>query len=399
MNRQRLPFFLVIGIAVLFILLHVAKIGKLWGPAFTGASADFSRRDRPGEPVGADFSYLYAASALALAGQGVDVYDLARLQAAERTIFHTHMNLPWHYPPSFLLIILPLALAPYLQALAGWLFITLFFFVVTLCRAAPHPLTPLLALAFPGTFVNFICGQNGFLSAALLSGGLVLLDSYPLTGGLVLGLMSYKPHLAWLIPVALVSGRRWRALTGAAISALGLGLISAWLFGWDVWREFLHSIPLTMQRFAASTPPWERIPTAYAAVKSVGGGTGAAWVLQIFVTGLAAAAVGRLWFTEAAPGLRRAALGLGVLLGSFYAMNYDMAVLALPLACLGWEGYKKGWLPLEPCALILAWAAPLFLLPVREQLLNFPIAPVILLALLLYTVLRSCMRDNGKNSE
>jgi len=64
-----------------------------------------------------------------------------------------------------------------------------------------------LALAFPGTFQNFIQGQNGFLSAALLGGGLVILERFPLTGGMLLGALSYKPHLAALIPVALLAGR------------------------------------------------------------------------------------------------------------------------------------------------------------------------------------------------
>jgi hypothetical protein len=388
MNSQRLTLFLLSGIAVFFIGLHLAKIGKLWGPAFMGTSANFFRSDRPGEPVGADFSYLYAASNLALSGKAVGVYDLSKLQNAERTIFHTQMNLPWHYPPSFLLIILPLSLVPFLPALLLWLLSTLALYLIAIYRNAPHPLTPWLTLAFPGTFVNFICGQNGFLSAAILSGGLALLDNYPLIGGLVLGLMSYKPHLAWLIPLALLAGRQWRGLVGASISGLGLVLMSASAFGFESWQVFFESIPLTMQRFAESNPPWGRMPTVYAAVQSLGGGAAVAGALQGVVTAVVAAVVCWIWFKKSAPALRNAVLGLGVVLCSFYAMNYDLAMLALPLACLGWEGYKKGWLPFEPCALMLAWATPMFLLPVRTKIFNLPISPLILLTLLFFIVWR-----------
>ncbi len=341
-----------------------------------------------GEPVGADFSYLYAASSLALAGHPVDVYDLSKLQAVERSIFETEINMPWHYPPSFLLIILPLSLVPYLYALLLWLFTTLSFYLIAVYRNAPHPLTPWLTLAFPGTFVNFICGQNGFLSAALLSGGLVLLDSRPLLGGLVLGLMSYKPHLAWLIPLALAAGRHWRALAGASISALASVVVSSLVFGVESWQAFLQSIPLTMQRFAESNPPWERIPTVYAAVQSLGGGAVLAGAMQGVVTAGVVATVLWIWFKRTEPAYRNAALGLGIILCSFYAMNYDLAILALPLACLGWEGYKKGWQPLEPCALMLAWATPMLLLPVKHKLLSWPISPLILLTLLFFIVRR-----------
>ena len=84
-------------------------------------------------------------------------------------------------------MILPLALLPYLASLVAWLLVTLSNYLLVIRRIAPHPLTPWLALAFPGTFQNFIQGQNGFLSAALLGGGLVILDRFPLTGGMLLG--------------------------------------------------------------------------------------------------------------------------------------------------------------------------------------------------------------------
>ena len=43
-------------------------------------------------------------------------------------------------------------------------------------RIAPHLLTIALALIFSGTIQNISYGQNGFLSAALLGGGLICLD-------------------------------------------------------------------------------------------------------------------------------------------------------------------------------------------------------------------------------
>ncbi len=46
----------------------------------------------------------------------------------------------------------------------------------------------LLALAFPAVLINVGHGQNGFLTAALLGGALVVLDRRPLFAGILFGL-------------------------------------------------------------------------------------------------------------------------------------------------------------------------------------------------------------------
>ena len=53
----------------------------------------------------------------------------------------------------------------------------------------------LLAAAFPAVLPNFIVGQNGFLTASLIGGALVLLEGNPIASGILLGLLTYKPHL------------------------------------------------------------------------------------------------------------------------------------------------------------------------------------------------------------
>ena len=123
-------------------------------------------------------------------------------------------------------MVYPLAFLPYLVSLCVWLATTLIAFVAVVRRIAPHPLTPWLALAFPGAFQNFFNGQNGFLSTALLGSGLLLLNQSPWVAGFLLGLVSYKPHLFALVPVALLAARRWQALVAALVTALLLALAS-----------------------------------------------------------------------------------------------------------------------------------------------------------------------------
>ena len=55
-------------------------------------------------------------------------------------------------------------------------------------------------------------GQNGFLTAALIGGRRCCnWRTRPLLAGLLLGLLTYKPHFGLLFPVALIFGGYWRA--------------------------------------------------------------------------------------------------------------------------------------------------------------------------------------------
>jgi hypothetical protein len=220
-GRQRTIEFLLVLIGLLFLGAYLHKIGTMGGPKLWVSPGAMYRSDRVGEPVGADFTLFWAASYLSLQGNPAEVYDFSHLRATEQQLFGPAVTLPWPYPPTFLLMVLPLSLLPYPTALAIWLAATLAVFLVVLWRIGPHPLILLLTLAFPGTFINFICGQNGFLSAALLGGGLLLLDRFPLAAGLVLGLLCFKPHLALLVPVALLAGRHGKALLGVLLSGVG----------------------------------------------------------------------------------------------------------------------------------------------------------------------------------
>lgn len=47
--------------------------------------------------------------------------------------------------------------------------------------------------------------QNGFLSAGLFGGALVLLERRPVLAGALFGLLTYKPHLGLLVPIVLIA--------------------------------------------------------------------------------------------------------------------------------------------------------------------------------------------------
>jgi len=350
----------------------------LWGHSLLAGSG---LTDRWGNPVGGDFSTLWVASSLARAGEPGAAYDYPRLTAAAQALFGTQPPLHWTYPPTFLLMALPLSLLPYPAALALWLITGLVAFLFVVHRLAPHPMTICLTLAFPATLLNLITGQNGFLAAALLGGGLLLLDSAPFTGGLLLGLLTFKPHLAVLIPVALVAGRQWRALLGMVSAAGGLAAASTLILGFQVWVAFLPNLLFHGRALPAGVLPLARMPTVYSAILLSGFGPAAAGILQGMVMLGAVSAVAWTWRRKASAPVRSAVLVLSILLFTPYAFDYDLALLALPLAWLGWEGHTQGWRPAMAIFLILSWLTPLLFQGLAAAT-GLPVGPLILGALL-----------------
>ncbi len=342
--------------------------------------------DRLGKPIGTDFAVFWTASKVALAGGPAAIYDFSKLQALQASLIGADFPLVWFYPPTFLLIVLPLSLMPYLASLLIWNTTTLCGYLLVIRRIAPHPSTIWLALAFPGTFQNFFHGQNGFLSASLIGGGLLLLDAFPVLGGSLLGLVSYKPQLAVLIPIALIAGRRWQALAAAAASAITLALASFLVFGQEVWLAFMKNLSLPMQLVKLGALPGYKMATVFSATLLLGGSSLLAGILQGLVMLVVAAVVIRTWSRPGIPLAQRASvLVLGILLFTPFTFEYDLALLALPLAWLAWEGYTQGWPARMQGFLFLGWLMPI-IAPLLAKMTHLQVGPMILAALIIFTL-------------
>ena len=126
----------------------------------------------------------------------------------------------------------------------------------------------------------------------------------------------------------------------------------------------------------------------FAAVRPLGGGIGAAYAAQVAV-GLALCGVP--W------GIRRArpsGLDLGALmvamavLASPFLLDYDLVLLALPMAWLMAPAQRTGFRPREKTVLFAAFVAPLVIRTVSLQL-GIPLGPPVLAALLVVVASRA----------
>jgi alpha-1,2-mannosyltransferase len=351
-----------------------------------------------GKNIGTDFMDVWAAGKMALEGHAADVYDYQKHFDVQRAAlpWPPGQRVPyygWHYPPMFLIVATGLALLPYGWALALWMIATLPAYLATIRAILPGRAALMAALAFPGVFVNLGHGQNGFVTAGLFGGGLLLLEKRPYIAGILFGLLAYKPQFGMLIPLALLAGGYWRAIISAAFTVLVTAAASYALFGIRTWQAFFGSLKLTRTVVLEQGPTgWEKIQSIFSAVRMSGGSIELAYGIQAVYGALAAGAVIWLWRSRAAQDLKSAALVTASLMVTPYVLDYDLIVLALPIAGLSARGLRHGFLPWEKITLFAVWLLPL-LSRALAQYLHIPVAPLVMAMLLLVILRRAVAGD------
>jgi hypothetical protein len=133
--------------------------------------------------------------------------------------------------------------------------------------------------------------------------------------------------------------------------------------------------------------PIDKMVTLFSALLQFGTGLATALVVQTVIMIAVGGAIFRLWHRETVFAVQASGLVLSILLFTPYCYSYDLMLLALPLAWLGWEGYTKSWLPGEQLFLALGWTMP-FMAIIGGQL-KVQLAPLILVALFLLVWRRS----------
>jgi len=383
-TRQRVRAYtlLVLGLALAALAVWVALSDGLV--------------DRNGKPLGTDFSNVYAAGTLVRQGRPADAYDPERQHAAEIAVFDGR-NVPffgWHYPPFFLTAAALLAHLPYAAALLVWLLATGLAYGATvrgIVAAVPLPRTEiwLATVAFPAVFVNVGHGQNGFLTAALLGSGLLMLDRRPAVAGLLIGLMAYKPQFGVLVPLALLAGRRWTTIAAAGATVVALGLATTVLVGAEIWQAFLASTRFTQQVvLEEGALGWEKAQSIFAAARLWGLAVPIAYGLQVGLALALAATLVWLWRSTVDHDLKAASLACGCLLATPYVLDYDLVVLAVAIAFYVRHGVVHGFRDYEISLLAGVWFMPLLARTVTTAS-GLPLGLIALLALYLMLLRRA----------
>ena len=276
-----------------------------------------------------DFFALWGWSAMIhMVAHPLTIYDPAAVRSfldAQDPAFKE--NYPFAYPPSFLLVIWPLALLPRNASYVIWVLTTLACYLAVVGHGPWRRTIVLLTLLAPATALTVSAGQNGFLTAALMIGGCRLLGRRPLVAGILFGLLSCKPQLGVLIPIALLAARQWRAIAAAAVTVLASIAASAAAFGWSMWTHWVSALVGLLHLVGKQDQLYHEMPTIAANLHGLGVAPVAVQAAQIGAGIAAATAVFLCWRKDRASRLAAAALQAGTFLATPYAFFYDLPLV------------------------------------------------------------------------
>lgn len=398
-KRSRLAYYLLrLGEALsLVAFLSFCVMWVQWQASTPGISK-----------VSGDFVSFWTAGQLALEGRAADAY---REQPHFLQQLALHGDPEWgylafFYPPFFLLLSAGFALLGYFPALCLWLATSCAGYIAALRALVPKALRDggpiwVLFLGYPAVMINAGFGQNGFLSTALLGGAAVWLDRRPGLAGVCLGCLAYKPQLGIIVPLALAAAGRWRSFAAAGATVAIMAAAATLAFGTDIWPAFMADMAVARRNWLEPANPQylQYLTTIYGAVRLHGGSLALAYVAQAAMSVATAFMLVRA-LRQRAPGARSgraegAAIAACVPFCSPFMLEYDLVILAVPMAWLLGEALRDGFRRGEAVALLGAFLAPvLFKITPFDSALR--LGAIAAAALLFAAVLRR-MTEQSRN--
>lgn len=301
--------------------------------------------DHRGVSIRNDFAVFWAAAKLALDGSAIAAFDWRSILAAQSLTYHNGEYIYyWLYPPSLHIVISPLGAMGFTPAFALFTLAGLLLYSRSLaiwCRDCAAART--LAFASPAVAAAVFFGNLALIWVAVLLLALRdLRDGHDLRSGILIALLTVKPQLGVLIPVALLAGGHWRAFRSATVTVTAIVGVTIAVFGIGYWVEFATAVGQMSDIIAhAKTSPdlahMSRITrtmiTWYAFAREIGVGSHVALTLQLAVLLAAASSVWTVWSGPARFESKAAVLCLATLLCTPYAFQYEL-VLAVAAAFL-----------------------------------------------------------------
>lgn len=368
-----------VGCAASYLILGARATLFVAGPGLLNAV---------GTPTGTDFVTFYVAALQAAAGKAAGLYDIATFYAVQKSVLMAdYKTYAWQYPPHFLLYILPLALVGFIPALWTWLVATVGALALVAYRLAPHPAVLPLVVIFPGVTQGIIGGGSTNLAVALFGAGLLAMRRHPLAAGVLFGLMTFKPHLALLVPVCLIGGRHYKTVAAMVATGAALGAASVAAFGIDIWFTFLEQIPASVGYVVEGRVPVGRMPTLFISIFLATGSVAWAQAVQGAGTVAAVAACAWIWARTSDLELRTLALAVSLPLATPYVYDYDLAFFAVPLALMIGRAFGQGLDRTSALLLAVLWPLPLMFLFVAPWT-NQQVGPAVFVLLLAYVLSR-----------
>ncbi len=334
------------------------------------------------KPPASDFDPFWVAGRFVLQGHAASAYDIAAVDQAERAATDMPAGyLPFYYPPPFLLFCAPLGLFGFTVALLLFVVGETALIVACLRQVLPRNWGWLPLVTFPGFLVNAICGQNAALSAACFAGAAIWLEERPILAGFCLSGLVCKPQLAICLPVWLLLTRRFRCLVACGGGAVVLCAVSWLLVGSAAWHGFLAHGADAGYNIRHIAMIWPKLQSLFGAVLLLGGTVAAAAFVQAAFSLAALIWVMHLSLSRRGALIEVAVVTTASLMVTPYLLDYDLAILAVPMACLVRLAQDSGWQPYEKTLLLALFLLPL-VARVSGLMLGITLGPAFIVALM-----------------
>src|SRR6185503_9654348 len=239
-----------------------------------------------GTAIGRDFLNTWMGGRSALAEGPAAWFDFRVYNDLLRALIGITETYFWSYPPHILLFIWPFGLMPYLPAFVLWTLGGFALFLHAAARGEVERKHLLFVAVAPAVAINVFIGQNGFFTAALLIGGLISLDRWPLLAGVLFGVLSLKPQLGVLLPLVLALQGRWRIIAAAAVTVVALASATTLIYGVDIWIAYVNKV-LPQQYYLQEHQRgllFRMVPSIFYGARVMGLPLGIAWALQAIVS-------------------------------------------------------------------------------------------------------------------
>ena len=211
--------------------------------------------------IGTDFRLPYAAAEIGRRYGWSHIYNLDLQRSTVLALGHSDLYQPYINVPPWAFLVAPLTFLPYSAAYAVWVAMMVACLVAAAMLAAPSE--RLLRVIYVGAAFASLevalgpgFGQPAALVALAIVGCWRLLKAdRPVLAGLVLALISVKPHIALLVPFALLLAGHTRAFVYWAAASVALAAVSLVALQPSGVQEYL-ALLATGPRYLVGQPAW-----------------------------------------------------------------------------------------------------------------------------------------------
>lgn len=152
--------------------------------------------------------------------------------------------------------------------------------------------------------------------------------------GIALGILTIKPQLGVLVPIALIASLNWKTFLSASVTTLAFAGLSAGMLGVGVWQVFWPQAPVATMVMELGGVEWAKTVSIYASFRQMGLGHTPALRVRLVVCLVALVCVWIAWRRTDGMAVRAHVLAGATLLVTPFALSYDLTFLVVPFAFL-----------------------------------------------------------------